>query len=85
MPAHTPRLAGDPWRDVNGTHISLFCHVERVVEDGEPTVLGSWLHQHGQVVGQGLDSLYVCFLSDRVISVRPQLLRVLDDAPGGGD
>jgi len=48
-------------------------------------VLGSWLHQYGQVVGQGLDSLYVCFPGNRVISMRPQLLRVRDDAPGGGD
>lgn len=51
----------DPWRDIDGTHIALFCPVKQVVDSTEPTALPSWLHQHGHVVGRGLDCLYVCF------------------------
>ncbi len=78
----TPRPAGR-WCDVNGTPISLFCQVEQVADSTELTVLVSRLHQHGQVVGRSLDSLYVCFSDHQVISVRPHLLRVLDMDPDG--
>lgn len=46
-------------------------------------MLCSRLHQRGRVVGRGLDSVSVCFPGNQVLSVAPQLLRVLDDA--GGD
>ncbi len=83
MSAAAPQLARDLWCDVEGNPIDLFCLVEQVGEDTEPTVLRSWLHQHGQVVGGGLDSLYVCFAGHHVVSLRPDLVRVLDAAPGG--
>jgi hypothetical protein len=73
----------DPWCDTEGAPFGLFGWVEQVVEDTEPTVLPSKLHQHGQVIGRGLDSLYVRFSDNHVISLRPELLRVLDAAPGG--
>ena len=76
-------LARDLWCDVNGTPVALFSWVEQVRESPEPGALPSWLHQHGQVVGGGLDSLYVCFAGHHVISLRPDLVRVLDAAPGG--
>jgi hypothetical protein len=57
----------------------LFCQVEQVAEDPEPTTLPSRLHQQGQVVGRSLDSLYVCLRGRQVISLPPHLLRVLDD------
>lgn len=69
--------------DVDGIPIALFSEVEQVAEDTEPTVLASRLHQHGQVVGQGLDSVYVRFRDNQVISVRPELVRVLGDTSGG--
>jgi hypothetical protein len=75
--------AQDPFCDVDGTPVDLFCLVEQVAEDTEPTMLASWLHQHGQVIGRGLDSIYVCFSDHHVVSLRPDLVRVLDPAPGG--
>lgn len=74
----------DPWRDIDGAHIALFCQVEQVCEDTEPTALPSRLHQHGHIVGRGLGSVYVCFPGNHVISLRPDWIRVLDDV-GGGD
>lgn len=74
---HQPSCGGS-WSDVNGTPISLFCQVEQVADGAEPTVLPSRLHQHGQVVGHSLDSLYVCFSDHQVISLRAHLLRVLN-------
>jgi hypothetical protein len=71
------------WCDVTGAQIFLFCQVEQVAEGTEPTVLASRLHQHGRVVGRNLDSLYVCFSDHQTISVRSDLLRVLDTDPDG--
>jgi hypothetical protein len=82
MPADAPPPAQQRWRDVDGTPISLFCQVEQVAAGAEPALLGSRLHQRGHVVGRGLASLYVCFPNNQMISVRPHLLRVLDDAAG---
>jgi hypothetical protein len=83
MPAGSPREAQDRWCDANGTQIPLFCWVEQVAESAEPTALPSRLHQQGQVVGRGLDSFYVRFSGNYVVSLEPHLLRVLDDAPDG--
>lgn len=80
--SHQPSCGGG-LRDVDGMPISLFCQVEQVAEDIGATVLASRMHQRGQVVGGGLDSLFVCFSDHQVISVRPHLLRVLHTDPDG--
>ncbi|MGH3572224.1 MAG: hypothetical protein ACRDUW_10415 [Pseudonocardiaceae bacterium] len=46
-------------------------------------LLPSQLHQQGQVVGRGLDSLYVRFAGNEVVSLSPRLLRLLTDTPDG--
>lgn len=78
-----PRPRCNPWCDAAGTPISLFCLMEQVEESAEPTALPSRLHQRGQVLGRGSDSLYVCF-DGQVISLQPHLVRVLDTTPTGG-
>lgn len=82
MRAQAPRDGGR-WCDVQGSLTALFCQVEQVAEDPEPTTLPSRLHQQGQVVGRSLDSLYVCLRGRQVISLPPHLLRVLDDVVDG--
>ncbi len=77
---HSPAHGG--WRDAQGSPVGLFCWVEQVTESTEPTVLPSRLHQHGQVVGRNLESLLVRFSNHQVISLRPDLVRVLDEKPG---
>ncbi|MGH3589784.1 MAG: hypothetical protein ACRDRF_01945 [Pseudonocardiaceae bacterium] len=79
MPAATPRPVGDRWGDVEGRHISLFSLVEQAAESGPRGLLPSRLHQQGQVVGRGLDSLYVRFAGNEVVSLSPRLLRLLPD------
>lgn len=79
MPA-APRPSHDWWCDIDSNPITLFCRVEQVEEDPEPTMLPSRLHQQGHVVGRGLDRFYVCFEGDQVVSVSPQLLRLIPDA-----
>jgi hypothetical protein len=59
------------------------CWVEQVAEHPEHGPLFSRLHQRGQVVGRGPDVLYVRFQGEgQLISVPPQLLRLLPDEPG---
>jgi hypothetical protein len=82
MPNPAPRSAHHRWCDVDGTPIGLFCWIEQVMEDPEPTVLPSRLHRRGQVLGAGLDSLCVCFSDNALVSLPPYLLRLLPDAPG---
>lgn len=61
------------------------CWVEQVAEAPDSGVLFSRLHQRGEVLGRGTDVLYVRFTGEgQLISVSPQLVRVLDTAPGGG-
>jgi hypothetical protein len=67
----------DRWRDSEGTRIALFARVEQVIKDTEPTMLRARLHQRDQVVGRGLEGLYVCFPGNQVISLRPESVRVL--------
>jgi hypothetical protein len=83
MPALAKPPVHDQWCDIEGAHIALFCRVEQVVQSSKPGVLPSRLHQQGQIVGRGLDSLYVCFDDNHVVSLQPHLLRLLPDAPGG--
>jgi hypothetical protein len=82
MHADTPPPAEERWRDIDGTPISLFCEVEQVADGSEPSLLGCRLQQRGHIVGRGLDSLYVCFPNNQMISMPSHLLRVLDDAAG---
>lgn len=80
-----PRPA-DRWCDVDGAHISLFCRVEQVAESTEgASLLPSRLHHQGEVVGRGVDQLYVRFSDDTVVSLSPDLLRLLPDVSGGAD
>jgi hypothetical protein len=81
MPAATPRPAHYRWSDADGAHIALFSWVEQVAESAELAALPSRLHQHGQVLGRSLDSLYVCFPGNEMVSLPPRLLRLLPDAP----
>lgn len=64
-----------------GTHIALFCRVE-VTERAGPGILPSRLHQQVQVVGRGLDSLYVRFADNSVVSLPIHVLRLLPDDHG---
>lgn len=52
------------------------------MEDPEPGVSPSRLHQRGQVLGRGTHSLYVCFSDNVVVTLPPELLRLLPDQPG---
>jgi hypothetical protein len=64
----TPLSTHPRWCDVEGSRIALFCWVEQVAEATNPGMSPTRLHQRGQIVGRGLDSLYVCF-SDNICSL----------------
>ena len=84
-PLEAPRSAQGRWCYVEGTHISLFCWVEQVAEDG---VLFSRLHQRGEAVGRSLDLVHIYLGSEGpVIGVSPHFLLLLPDesAPKDGD
>lgn len=82
MIAPSPSPTGDRWRDADGAHIALFCWVEQVMEDTDPGVLPSRLHQRGQVVGRGLASVYVWFVDNALVSLPSPLLRRLCGGTG---
>ena len=81
MPVRSLQPVRDRWCDIHGTPIVLFCWVEQIAECAERTALPSRLHQHGQVVGRGDESLLVCFGDNQVISLRPHQVRMLDAVP----
>jgi hypothetical protein len=84
MSVEAPRAAHGRWCDVEGAHISLFSWVEQVVEKPEFGALFSRLHRRGEVLGRGPDQLYVRFAGEgQLISVPPQLLRLLPDERDG--
>ena len=84
MLTDAPRTAQHQWCDVESVHISL-CWVTRVAEHPKHGALRSGLHQRDQAVGRGPHQLYVRVKGvDQPVSVSPQLLRLLPDAPGGG-
>lgn len=86
MVGEAPPPADDPWQDIDGTPIPLFCWVGQVAEQAEPGALFSRLHQRGQVIGGGHDSLYVRFQGEgQVISMPPELLRLLHTDVGDED
>lgn len=82
MPAPTPPPTNGRWCDVEGTHIGLFCQLEQVSESAQHEALPSRLHQHGQVVGRGLDSFYVRFADNAMVSLPPHVLRLVPDHHG---
>jgi hypothetical protein len=75
----------DPWCDVEGRHVSLFCWVEQVAEHPEHGALFSRLNRRGEVLGRGPDVLYVRFEGEsQLIGMPPPLVRLLPVGPGGG-
>jgi hypothetical protein len=48
-------------------------------------MLPTRLHQRGQIVGRGLDSLYVCFSDNVLLALPSHVLRLLPDSPDGTD
>jgi hypothetical protein len=51
------------------------------MEDPNPGMLPTRLHQRGQVVGRGLGSLYVCFSGNVLLALPSHVLRLLPDTP----
>jgi hypothetical protein len=84
MPAEAAQPAQKQWCDAEGNHVALFSWVEQVAEHPEYRALFSQPHQRGEVVGRGPNLLYVRFegAGGRLVSVPPQLVRVLPDGPG---
>ena len=83
MPARPPRTAYNRWRDVDGTPIPVPCRIEQIAVSKEHGALPSRLHQQGQVIGRGTSRLQVRFDDNQVISLRPHLVRVLEETPDG--
>ncbi len=78
----------DPWRDVDGIPIMVGYRVQQVTVHKEYGAVLSRLHWLGEVVGRGNSRVIVHFDNhndDRLVSVRPHLLRVIPQQPGGGD
>ncbi len=76
----------DPWRDVDGTPISVGCRVQQVTVHKEHGAAPSRLHWQGQVVDRGNSRVTVHFDNhnkDRLVSVRPHLLRVITPQTNG--
>ncbi len=71
MPWLAPQPINGRWCDIEGARLALFCRVEQVAQSTQHEALPSRLHQHGQVVGRGLDSPYVCFADNAVVSLPP--------------
>lgn len=59
--------------------------VEQVVKDLELLVLPFRLHQRGQVLGVGLESIYVRFSDNALVSLPPYLLRLLPTRQASAD
>lgn len=80
------RPAYDPWRDVDGVHISAGCRVEQIAVSKEHGALPSRLSKRGEVIGRGTNRVTVRFDTEtKVASVRPHLLRVTSaPTPSGG-
>ncbi|HEX4099705.1 MAG: hypothetical protein WAN20_11505 [Pseudonocardiaceae bacterium] len=84
MPADASRAARDRWCDAEGTPVALFCWVEQIAEHPEHGTLFCRLHQRGEVLGRGGDVLYVRFQGEgQLVSVPPQIVRLLSDEPNG--
>jgi hypothetical protein len=78
-----PPLASNPLHDADGTPIPLQSRVEQVVVDKDHEALPSRLHRQGQVIGRGMQLLYVRFDHDyQMIALRPHHVRVLETPDG---
>ncbi|MGH3605198.1 MAG: hypothetical protein ACRDQI_14390 [Pseudonocardiaceae bacterium] len=82
IPAPAPQPTNNRWSDIDGTRITLFSQVEQVIEGTQHKALPCRLHQYGQVVGRGLDSLYVRFADNALVSLPPHVLRLLPNDHG---
>jgi hypothetical protein len=82
VPAHPAQPTDEPWRDTDGTPIRLHCWVEQIAVDHGHGALPCRLGQHGEVVGRSNGLVYIIFDRDYLITMPPQLVRVLT-APGG--
>jgi hypothetical protein len=78
---YTPLSAHPRWCDVEGSHIALFCWVEQVTEVTNPGTLPTRLHQRGQSIDQGIDSVHICFPDNVLLTRSPHVLRLLLDTP----
>jgi hypothetical protein len=79
MPSEASHKSQRKWCDVDGAPIALLYWVEQVAERPGR---GSRLHRRGEVVGRGPGVVYVRFAGERqLISVLPELLRLLPGAP----
>ncbi|MGH3698194.1 MAG: hypothetical protein ACRDQY_01725 [Pseudonocardiaceae bacterium] len=75
--------AYDPWRDAHGAPVPPGCRVEQVAVAKANGALPSRLGKRGQVLGRGTARLIVRFDDEnKAVSIRPHLVRVLDDEPG---
>lgn len=80
MSAPAPRPTHHRWCDAGGTHITLFSWGKQVAESSEPGALPVRLHQEGQVLGRGFDSLYVRVEGNHLVSLPARLM--LPDTSG---
>jgi hypothetical protein len=83
MPAAISRLVGDRWCDIQGARIALFAGWSRLTRLLSPGHCPARLGQRGEVVGRGLESLFVRFADHAVLSVPPRMLRLLSDTTAG--
>lgn len=82
MPTPIPRPTHDRWCDSEGAYVPLFSQAEQVADSLEPGTLPSRLHQQDRVLGRTLDSLYVRFDDNTVVSLSPRLPCLIPDTPG---
>ncbi|MBV8992333.1 MAG: hypothetical protein JO287_01205 [Pseudonocardiales bacterium] len=67
-----------PWRDTDGTPITVGCRVEQTGIDVELGALRSRLGKHGQVLRGSADRLVVRFDGETTLTrIRPHLVRVI--------
>jgi hypothetical protein len=78
-----PTPSSAPWRDAEGTPISLQSWVEQVVVDKNHGALKERLGLRGEVTGLGTHMIYVRFeQGGQLIALRPHHVRVIE-APAG--
>jgi hypothetical protein len=73
----------EQWRDVDGTLITVGARVEQTDVNTELGALRSRLGKQGLVLRRSATRLVVRFDGESALArIRPELLRVLGDAPG---
>jgi hypothetical protein len=83
MPTAAPQSAQDRWCDVDGTHLALSTGL-RGHRKHQTRGITLPTTPAGQILGRGLDSIYVCFEDNVLISLPSHLVRLLPDAPSKG-